>query len=230
MLAVLLLTLAAVPDASLRAMTGSMVRLDREDELPLEGKLVGFEEQWVTVIVPPNEEVISVPRDRIVRLHAVAPPAEPPRERIVGVNFGLSVSLLVDARYKLFYGFANGNVLFPLTSLAGTTPWLAFAVGAGIALPLVKGSRWFADMFGQVLPLHIGGAYSYVGVGVGVGLRYDSPAGFVFAVKLPVVGYSARVGRSPYGYDPPHRAGYGFGYYYLAALMGLPIVSVGYRF
>jgi hypothetical protein len=229
---------AAVPDASLRAMTGKRVRLELEGQPAVEGQLAGFEAQWVTVVLTGNNEVISVPRERLVHLKALdagtepaAPDAAAPeRERVIGVHFGLSVSLAVDAQWRLFYGFVNGNVLFPLTTVTGNAAWMALAFGAGFTVPLERGHRWYADLVGQVLPLYLGSPYTYVGMGLGFGLRYLARSGFTFAVKLPVLGYAARVGRSPYGYDSSFRAGYGFGYYYLAGLMGLPLVSVGYRF
>ncbi len=221
---------AAVPDASLRAMTGSVVELEVEGQPAVEGRLVGFEDAWVTVARADDNEVVSLPRERVVKLRAVDAPVEPPRQRIVGLHFGLSVSLMADARYERFYGFVNGNVLFPLTTLAGTSPWLAFAIGAGVSLPVRKGSNWHVDAFAMVLPLHVSGPYTYLGLGAGAGLRYDGPAGFTFAVKLPLVGISARAGQSPFGYDAPFRTSYAFGFFYLAGLMGLPLVSVGYRF
>ena len=64
----------------------------------------------------------------------------------------------------------------------------------------------------------------------GFGLRFAAASGFTFAVKLPVFGYAFRGGHSPYGYDPPHRTSFGIGFYYLAGIMGLPLISIGYRF
>src|SRR5205814_9699943 len=64
-----------------------------------------------------------------------------------------TVSLAADVQWKLFYGYVNGNVLFPLTTVTGSAAWLAFAIAGGVSVPLVKGARWHADMFGQVLPL-----------------------------------------------------------------------------
>jgi hypothetical protein len=211
-------------------MTGSTVRLELEGKPAVEGRLVAFEAEWVTVTVPPNSEVVSVPRAELVGLREVEPAAAPERERIAGIHFGMSVSLAVDAEWRMFYGFANGNVLLPLTTLTGNASWLAFSIGGGVTLPLVAHSHWRADLFAQVLPLYMGGAYSYLGIGAGIGLRYAAASGFTLGLKLPVIGYAARVGHSPYGYDPSFRANEGFGYYYLASLLGMPLLSVGYRF
>jgi hypothetical protein len=217
----------AVPDASLRAMTGHEVRLEVDGEPEVEGRLVGFEEEWVTVARSGNAEVISVRREKLAKIHVVDAPE---RERIVGAHFGATVSLAVDAQWRAFYGFVNGNVLFPLTTVAGTNSWIALSTGGGVTFPLAKGSRWRFDLFGLVLPLYLGGSYTYLGLGAGIGLRFETHAGFSFGVKVPVIGYSARIGHSPYGYDSPFHAGYGFAYYYLAAAMGMPLLSVGYRF
>jgi hypothetical protein len=234
---------AAVPDARLQAMTGKQVRVELEGSPAVSGELVGFEEKWVTLLVPQTGAVVWLPRTQLLGLTALDPPPAPAqtaaatpqksaheRERIVGVHFGLSVSLAVDAQWRRFYGFVNGNVLFPLTTVTGNAAWMAVAIGAGATVPLVNGHRWYADMFAEALPLYLGGPYTYLGVGAGFGLRYAAVSGFTFAVKVPVLGYALRTGRSPYGYDPSFRPGYGFGYYYLAGLMGLPLVSVGYRF
>jgi hypothetical protein len=217
----------AVPDASLRAMTGSEVRLEVEGQPEVEGRLLRFEDHWVTVARSGSDEVVSVPREKLARLVAVEAPE---RERIIGVHFGATVSLAVDAQWRRFYGFVNGNVLFPLTTVTGTDAWVALSAGGGITFPLARGSRWHFDLFGTVLPLYLGGSYTYLGLGFGFGLRFETHSGFSFGVKLPVIGYSMRIGHSPYGYDSPFHAGYGFAYYYLGGAMGMPLLSVGYRF
>src|SRR4051812_30776168 len=65
---------AGGPDASLRAMTGSVVRLELDGEPPLEGKLMAFEEQWVTLALSSTEEIVSVPREKLLKLLAVEAP------------------------------------------------------------------------------------------------------------------------------------------------------------
>jgi hypothetical protein len=139
-------------------------------------------------------------------------------------------SLAIDMAFGLLYAFANANFLFPLATVSGSGTLLAFALGAGIELPIEKGSRWKVDLFAQALPLHVGGAYTYFGFGAGVGLRYVVPSGFTVAIKLPVFGAAVRVGRSLNGYDSSFRPGDSVGYYYLGGAMGLPVLSFGYRF
>ena len=149
-------------------------------------------------------EVVSIAREKLVKLRSLEPaPATatastgassgaPERERVIGVHFGITVSLSVDATWRLFYGFINGNFLFPLTTIAGANAWIALALGGGISLPIQKGGRWFADLFANFLPLYLGGAYTYLGFGAGFGITYQgkrigSNGARTFAAPDPLV-------------------------------------------
>jgi hypothetical protein len=45
-----------------------------------------------------------------------------------------------------------------------------------------------------------------------------------------VVGFATRIGSSPTGYDAPFRYNDSLSYYYLAAVAGMPLFTLGYRF
>jgi hypothetical protein len=227
----------AVPDASLRAVKDRDVRLELDGEPAIEGRVIAFEDASVTIARAGTNEVVTVARAKLVRLIAIdpgAPAAKPPRAvtpdkpRMIGVELGLPGTLTVDAEYKRFYGFASANVLFPMLT-ASNNAWLAGTVGAGISLPM-GGSRWRVDVFGEVMPLNVTGYYTYLAFGIGAGFHYTAPSGFTVAFTFPVAGFSTRLGTSPYGYDATFTYNDSLGYYYLAGVSGMPLVSMGYRF
>lgn len=230
-----------IPDASLRAMQGSWVALDFATRPPLVGRLAGFEADTVTLVLSGSNEVVTIPRSAIVRLRGLTPtepghagpgeaaapePSGPPRS--FGVNFGVTPSVMLDVDYNLFYGFLNVNLVFPLATASSSHPWWTGSVGAGVSLPVSKNSRWKFDIFGSVLPLAgLESSKTYVSIGVGLGMHYTFPSGFTVAFKLPALGYTVRTCT----YDCSNLdSGEAFAYYFLASAMGLPIVSVGYRF
>jgi hypothetical protein len=233
-----------VPDASLRAVRERVVRLELEDAPAVEGRLLDFEDTSVTIAVSGTNEVISVPRERLRRVVAVASittakvatehPAEhaaaPEKTRIVALQFGVPGTLQVDADYKLFHAFASTNVLASILTASGDSLWTASAFGAGVSLPMTSTSRWRLDVFGQVLPLHVTSFYTYLAVGAGVGFHHTAPSGFTVGFTFPVLGFATRLGSSPYGYDGPFRYNDSVGYYYFAGLVGMPLVTMGYRF
>src|SRR4051812_4735571 len=92
-----------VPDASLRAVKDRVVRLELEGAPAVEGRLLGFEDAWVTIARSVTNEVVSVPREHVLRLVIVdssaapvtpasallnsAQATAPERIRIVGLGF-----------------------------------------------------------------------------------------------------------------------------------------------
>jgi len=234
-------TTARVPDASLRAVQDRIVRLELDGAPAVEGRLLGFEAASVTLALSGTNEVVAVPRTQLLRVIVVEPlvrpaeradaePAPPEKFRSVGLQFGVPGTLVVDADYKLFHAFASANVLFPILTASGDSRWYAAAVGAGISLPMSSTSRWKLDVFGEVMPLHIASFYTYLATGIGVGFHHTAASGLAFGFTFPVFGFSTRLGSSPYGYDASFRYNNSLGYYYLAGLVGMPLVTVGYRF
>lgn len=221
---------ADVPDASLRAVNGRVVRLELDGTPAVEGRMLAFEPATVTVVITGSNEVITVPREKLQHVIAVEAIAVPEKMRVFGLQFSLLGTVAVDADYKLFHGFASTSLLLPIMTASGDSTWLAASVGGGVSVPLSATSRWKLDVFGEVLPLHTTSYYTYLAFGVGAGFHYTASSGFTLGVTVPVVGFSTRLGSSPTGYDASFRYNDSVGYYYLAAIAGMPLVTMGYRF
>src|SRR6476659_6473992 len=121
-----------VPDASLRAVKEHLVRLEL-DGASIEGRLLGFEATSVTIARAKTNEVVTVPRDTVLRVIVIEPAAIPgvmavaplavpaavtssapepaaamtERMRVVGVQMSLLGTVVVDADYKRLRGFAS---------------------------------------------------------------------------------------------------------------------------
>lgn len=219
-------------DASLRAVKDRDVRLELADGAPeVQGRLLGFEDSSVTIALASTSEVVTLPRAKVVRVIVVDATPAPEQWRVVGVHSSLLGTVAVDVDYKHFRAFASTNLILPImTASEGNRLWLTAAAGAGVTVPMGKTSRWKLDVFGQVLPLHTTSFYTYLGFGLGAGFHYTAPSGFAVGFTFPVIGFSTRLGSSPYGYDAAFRYNDSLAYYYLAGAAGMPIVTLGYRF
>ena len=227
-----------VPDASLHAVANRTVRLELDDARSVEGRLLAFDAASVTVVAAGTNEVISVPREHVRRLILVdlatpvplpapVPPGLAPR-RLWGVHFGLPGTLSVDVDYGRLHAFVSPNVLLPILTASGESAWYAAAIGAGVSLPV--SSRWRFDAFAVTMPLHYTSFYTYLAAGLGLGFHHTAANGLSWGFTLPVLGLAKRLGHSPYGYDAPFRTGDSLGYFYLAGITTLPLVTIGYRF
>jgi hypothetical protein len=228
---------ARVPDASLRAVKDRVVRLELDGGAPaIEGRLLAFEADTVTIAIAGTKEVVTVERSalaRVIALETAEPPASPPapeKLRVVGLQISLLGTIAVDADYKYLRGFASTNLLLPILTASGDSRWMAAAIGGGASFELGSSRRWRLDVFGEVLPLRTTSHYTYVGFGIGAGLHYTSRSGFTLGVTFPVIGFSTRVGSSPTGYDPAFRYNDSLKYFYFAGLAGMPLLTLGYRF
>lgn len=227
-----------VTDTGLRAVADRTVRLELDDARLVQGRLIGFDDNFVIIAASDTNEVISVPRDHVQRVvlvdgvPAVVAPAAPvivrERARRVGVHFGLPGTLVADIDNGWLHAFVSPNVLLPLVTASGESAWYAGSVGAGVSFQL--SARWKVDAFATVMPLHYTSFYTYVASGLGAGFHYTAPSGLSVGFAFPVVGFAARLGRSPYGYDAPFRYADSVQYFYLAGFTTLPLVTIGYRF
>lgn len=220
------LTLIVLAAGSARADTVPSVRVELDAGAPVEGQLVGLDATTITVEAA-THEVIRVPRDHVVRM-TMLEPERVERMRVVGVQTSLLGTVVVDADYRHLRGFASASLLLPLITASGDNTYYAAAVGAGMSWPLSR--HWNVDGFAQVVPFHTTSFYTYLGFGLGAGLHYTGASGFTFGITFPVVGFSTRLGSSPYGYDASFRYNDSIGYYYLGAVAGMPLVTLGYRF
>jgi hypothetical protein len=224
-----------VPDASLGAVKDRGVRLELDDHHTVEGRLLAFDAATVTLDAAGTHEVLTLQRAHVVRLILVevSPPAmqvvpaiEP--HRLWGVHFGLPGALLVDVDYRYWHAFASTNVLLPILTASGEHTWYAAAVGGGVSIHLSR--RWKVDAFAEVMPLRYTSFYTYLSAGLGVGVHHTAASGVSVGITLPVVGFAARLGSSPYGYDAPFRYNDSVGYFYLAGFSTMPLLTIGYRF
>jgi hypothetical protein len=217
---------ADVPDPTLRAIKDRLVRLELDTGTAIEGRLLGYGDASITVARTGTNEVVTVPRSQLMRV--IDSPVQPDRTRVYGIQSSLLGTVAVDAEWKRLRAFASMNVLLPVLTASSSSTWIAAAVGAGISLPLH--GRWKLDVFGDVLPFHTTSFYTYLGFGVGAGVHWTGASGLTLGATLPLLGFATRIGSSPYNYDPSFRYNDSLGYYYLAGLAGLPLLTVGYRF
>jgi hypothetical protein len=220
------------PDASLHAVGNRAVRLELDDARTVEGRVLAFDAASVTLVATGTNEVITIARAHVQRmvlvdLADVAPPM-PERHRLWGLHFGLAGTLVGDVDYKMWHAFVSPNVLLPLLTDSGESAWFAGAVGGGVSLPI--SGRWKFDGFVAVMPLHYTSFYTYLATGLGFGFHHTAANGLSVGFSLPLIGFAARLGHSPYGYDAPFQRNDSLGYFYLAGLTALPLVTIGYRF
>ena len=234
---------ATVPDATFQAVRGRAVVLRTVAGAELSGELLAVDASTATLVLP-TREVISVRKSEIaqVRLNEVSatPPtlgeakviaaAPPQRERHFALNLGLAPAIDLDLDYGLFHGFLNGSLVLPMAS-AGDL--LGFSIGAGVSWRPTTHSRWRIDAFVHIAPARMGDVW-LIGVGAGLGAHYTYANGFTIGFKVPILGYSGCANSSSSsGSDPCSSwtsAGGGVAGFYLSSVMGLPIVSLGYRF
>ena len=217
-----------VSDETLRVVRNTLVRLERDDARPVDGRVLGFDETVVAIALDSTNEVVTVPRAHLVKVILVWPAAPTPTRRMIGVTFGLPGTLAVDADFRQWHAFASINGVFPILTAVGGSPWIAGAIGGGYAVRL--SAHWRLDVFGTVLPLHTTSYYTYLGFGVGGGFHYTGSSGFTVDLAMPLLGFATRLGKSPYGYDAPFRYNDSLGYFYLGGFVGLPLATFGYRF
>jgi hypothetical protein len=149
-------------------------------------------------------------------------------ERPFGVHAGLNAGLVIlDADRDGLYGF--GTLALGAAMLTQGKATLG-VLGVGVSFPLgpPDDTMWVFDLFGEV-----SGGNTFISpppgdtvfgaVGVGLGFRWLHHSGFVLGFKLPLFGaaIATKVSLQP---------GDAVGVFYLANLLALPLVSLGYRF
>jgi hypothetical protein len=224
--------MAPLPESAYQLLRNHAVSLRLRNGVELCGQLLGDDATTLTLATAPSGEVIAV-RKLDVAIIRLLDPARPPvithsegavvrepaeRRRAFALNLGLTPSIDLDLEYGLFYGFLNANLVFPMAS-GGT--WLGFSAGLGINFPL-GASQWRMEIFAHVTPMVFNNEID-TALGVGIGFHYTFRSGFTLGFKSPILGYSIR--SAGYGFT-----GDGVPYYYFASSIGLPLVSLGYRF
>jgi len=235
---------AAIGDSTLQALRGRTIAVRRASGGVVVGELVGYDAASFTLALVPSRDIVTLPRGDIaaLRLADVAPwtvtpttasaaagpsaagavvAAGPVRERHFGLQLGLAPGVMLDYEIGYFYAFVHGDVVLPMAS-SGVL--LGFAAGAGVTFALAARSRWKMDVFAHLDPVRLGDVN--LGGGIGLGVHFTALNGFTLAFKAPIIGYSGSFGSS----STNNGAGIGVAYYYLGGVMGLPIISLGYRF
>jgi hypothetical protein len=224
------------PDVLLRAGTGSIVQLELDDARIVQGRIVGFDDGFIALAESDTNRAIAISRDHVQEMVFVGFPAntaasarrarEPVRRW--GIHFGLPGTLVGDVDDGWLHAFVSPNVLLPILTASGESAWFAGSIGAGVSVHLSQ--RWKVDAFATVMPLRYTSFYTYVASGLGVGFHYTAASGLSVGFAFPVLGFAARLGKSPYGYDAPFRYSDSLAYFYLAGLTTLPLATIGYRF
>ncbi|MDD5308633.1 MAG: hypothetical protein PHU25_15050 [Deltaproteobacteria bacterium] len=237
---------AAIPDASFRAMKDHVVKLGLQDGAEIDGRLIAFEAQSVTLVVFPTNEVITFERKGVVSLRAVEPVAAPApipaagpapvasaqepiapaavMERHFAVNIGIPPELAIDLDYGYFYAFGDVSIVFPA---ATDGDWVPMSFGMGVNFPPASNKSWKLEVFAQYSPMREGSEEWIHAFGVGLGVHYTADSGLTFGFKTPIFGYSAKSGSYS---DSGGSSGEAVAMYYLASGVGLPLASLGYRF
>jgi hypothetical protein len=215
-------------DASLQALVARTVRVEVDDTRNVSGRLLAFDTMSLTIAASGTNEVVAVLRDHVRRVILLETEPEPETVRTWGLHFGVPGTLAGDVDYGRLHAFASANVVLPLLTATSDSTWFAAALGGGLSVHVSPG--WRFDAFASVMPLHYTSFYTYLAAGLGVGFHHTAASGLSFGFALPVIGFAARLGKSPNGYDAPFRYADSLGYFYLAGISALPLVTVGYRF
>jgi hypothetical protein len=227
-----------LPDVAWAAAKDRVVTLETSSGT-VSGHLLAFDDLDV-VLTLPNGVVTTVARAdiKLLRMGAVAAVAVPDLEvepertgepRHFGLHLGLSPGIAADFEYGAFYMFLSAS---PLATLASAADMYGFCTGAGFSIVLP--SHWHFDVFADAAPLwwsnggpvSFGSQGMYMGVGVGIGFHYTSPSGWAIAFKAPLIGAAPILSGTAFSYDIATATLMS----YLANVVSMPIVSLGYRF
>lgn len=149
--------------------------------------------------------------------------SHPLRERTLGIHVGINATVAFDARMgRFFYAEAATQVTGVGALVDSHNNWVAsLMLLAGVSVPLLERAnvRLTFDAGVNGVFLHAQ-PVNDLGVGILAGLRLVHRSGFTFAFKAPLIGYvgSVQVQRG------------GITYYYIAALVTVPLITLGYSF
>jgi hypothetical protein len=211
------------------ALRGHVLSVTQRSGACLVGQLLGFDAASVTLALVPSRSIVTIPRGEIAGLQlaeapatTAAPDSSPPpppfvHNRHFGLQLGLAPAVTLDVEAGHFYGFLSADVVLPMAD----TSLLGFSGGAGATFALSPRSHWNIDVFAHLDVARLGDFA--VGGGVGLGFHYTASNGFTLGFKIPILGYSSTAGSDG-------NSANSVAYYYLGAVMSLPVVSLGYRF
>ena len=213
----------AVPidDAAWDRLLGRHVTLFLDDGRSIGGELESFSPERVMVLNVESDGTrsrLSIVRSSVIVVRAieVARSVKPVDvTHIGGFSLGLPTgALMLEVEYGGFYAFASFGLASPLVT--GGTEMAGFL---GVALTTPIGARWHFDLMLLGEPMTSSGAATF-GAGVGVGVHLVTDGGITFGLKVPVIGYA-------FGAPPNDSA---ISRFFYGAILGLPMLSVGFRF
>jgi hypothetical protein len=229
-----------VPDATLQALRGRTLSICLRNGTGVVGELLGYDAASLTLALAQTREIVTLPRFEIGSLKLAEPSAASPvaataapapssnptisasgpvRARHFGLQLGLAPGLMLDYESGHFYSFIHANAVLPMASSGSL---LGFSAGLGGTFPIMSNSRWKMDVFLHFDPVRFGSDVN-LGAGFGIGFHYTAANGFTLGFKVPIIGYSGTINGN-------NSAANGVAFYYLGGVMGLPVISLGYRF
>jgi hypothetical protein len=251
---------ALVSDAVFAAIRDQEVVLTMRTGANVSAVVLASEGDAVILAIAPSGRIVSVPKADVasVRLKLTPPHAEvswpepyeghepsarvplPPTTRYVGLSLTLPPAVTVDVVYGYFLGFASVSVLLPFLTGGGeftctedfcsrgsTTHLWAYTLGAGATFPVSDTSRWRFDLFatggGSNWNPGSNSSEGYGAVGLGFGFHVTLDGGFTFGIRAPLVG-------GAFGGSTSSGSAGAVGAYFVYSLVGLPLMSLGYRF
>ena len=106
----------SVADAGLQAVTDRLVQLELDGAATIEGRVLGFDAASVTVALTSTNEVVTLPRPRLLRM-VLVDPAPDERMRVWSVQFSALGTLMVDADYRWFHAFVSTSLTLPVLTV-----------------------------------------------------------------------------------------------------------------
>ena len=211
-----------VSEETLRGAVGARVTLRLRNASIVEGKLLAFTADSVTV-VSDDSVVHDVPRGELRSLHYRA------TRRKFGLELGALPSVMADVDAGLFRAYVSTSIFFPAV-MSGNV-W-GFSTGAGVAIPVLASSPALKiDVLAHLNLMGVSSACSACdyptahtfAFGLAVGVHTTLDSGFTFGLMLPVIGWSA----TP-GYHGSSETG--VSYYFISSAVSMAIGYLGYRF
>ena len=248
---------SGVPDAAFSAMRDQQVSLILRGGQRVNGRLIAFQPDSVTLIRLEDNTVVVVPRAEITTLQAAAPAAPaaswqsprmdyvappPPIAPNVDRHFGIMagagpIVVALDADYRPFYGFVSSGLALPLY-LQERDRRGAVSLGLGGSWRLRPSTNWQIDIFGHAT-FGFDNHYDYSSYNPSTGSYTYSlrpygalglGVGFHYTMQSGfTVGFKIPVIGGAFG-GPVRDAPSSGAYYYLATIISFPLATIGYRF
>jgi len=217
-----LVSAAPVDEDTLRGAVGSRVVLRLRDGSRVDGKLLAFTSETVT-LAGDDSIVRSVPRAQVRALRHRA------LRRKFGLELGLLPGVMADVDVGLFRAYVSGSIFFPAV-MSGNI-W-GFSTGAGVGIPILPSTPALKiDVLAHFNVMGVASSCSVCdyptahtfALGLAVGIHTTLDSGFTLGVMLPVIGWSA----TPNYHGTTDTA---VSYYFISSAVSMALGYMGYRF